>query len=96
MKPSQALAANRAAVRAIVAAHHASNARVFGSAARGQDTPESDLDLLIDPTEETTLFDIGAMRHKLKELLGVSVDVITPNGLPDKFRDAVLAEASPV
>ena len=96
MKPSQALTANRSAIRAIVAEHHASNPCVFGSAARGQDTEESDLDILIDPTRETSLFDIGAMRHKLRELLGVTVDVITPNGLPDSFRGAVLAEASPI
>ena len=94
MKSSEALQANRAAVRAIAAAHRASNPRVFGSAARGEDTEESDLDLLVDPGPTRSLFDIGAMRYKLRDLLGVPVDVITPNGLPDKFRDAVLASAS--
>ena len=96
MRPSQALAANRPAIRAIVAAHRASNARVFGSAARGEDTEEGDLDLLIDTGPSLSLFDIGALRHKLRDLLGVSVDVITPKGLPDKFRDAALAAAFPV
>ncbi|MGV2528260.1 UNVERIFIED_CONTAM: nucleotidyltransferase, partial [Bacillus thuringiensis] len=52
--------------------------------------------ILIDPTPETTLFDISAIRVELRKLLGVPVDVLTPNGLPDKFRAAVLAEASPV
>ena len=42
------------------------------------------------------LFDISAIRVELRKLLGVPVDVLTPNGLPDKFRAAVLAEASPV
>jgi uncharacterized protein len=56
----------------------------------------SDLDLLIDPTTETTLMDIGAIRYELKNLLGVSVDVLTPNALPDSFRDDVLAEAKTV
>jgi predicted nucleotidyltransferase len=96
MKPSQALDLNRAAIRNIVAAHRARNARVFGSVLRGDDTAGSDLDILIDPTAETTLFDIGAMRHELGKLLGVPVDVLTPNALPDKFRGAVLAEARPV
>ncbi|MPQ68802.1 nucleotidyltransferase, partial [Pseudomonas sp. MWU12-2323] len=41
-------------------------------------------------------FDIGAIRHELRRLLGVSVDVLTPKALPDKFRDTVLAEAVPV
>jgi hypothetical protein len=96
MKPSDSLRTHRSAVRAIVAAHRASNARVFGSVARGVDDEQSDLDILIDPTPDTTLFDIGAIRHELRQLLGVSVDVLTPNALPDKFRDAVLAEAAPV
>lgn len=93
MKPSAALTANRAEIRRIVESHRASNTRVFGSVARGVDTESSDLDLLIDPTPETTLFDIGAIRHELIQLLGVSVDVLTPQALPEKFRAVVLAEA---
>jgi len=96
MKPSEALASNRAAIRQVVEAHRASNARVFGSVLRGQDTEDSDLDILIDPTPETTLFDISAIRLELRKLLGVPVDVLTPNGLPNKFRATVLAEAAPV
>lgn len=96
MKPSEALAANRAAIRHVVESHHAHNARVFGSVLRGQDTENSDLDILIDPTPETTLFDIAAIRHELRKLLGVPVDVLTPNALPDNCRDIVLAEARPV
>lgn len=96
MKPSEALVSNRAAIRHVVESHHACNARVFGSVLRGQDTVLSDLDILIDPTPDTTLFDIGAIRHELGELLGVQVDVLTPNALPDTFRDQVLAEARPV
>lgn len=96
MKPSEALNANRAAIRAVVESHRARNARVFGSVLHGDDTDSSDLDILIDPTPDTTLFDIGAIRHELGKLLGVTVDVLTPNALPDKFRATVLAEASPV
>ena len=54
------------------------------------------MDVLIDPTSETTLFDIGAIRYKLRELLGVEVDVLTPAALPVSFRDKVLAEAIPI
>lgn len=96
VKPSDALQAHRAEIRNVVAAHRARNARVFGSVLHGEDTDSSDLDILIDPTPETTLFDIGAIRHELGKLLGVPVDVLTPNALPDKFRAAVLAEARPV
>jgi len=79
-----------------VLAHHAQNARVFGSVLFGEDTDASDLDILIDPTPETTLFDIGAIRVELHKLLGVSVDVLTPNSLPESFRAQVLAEAKPI
>jgi predicted nucleotidyltransferase len=96
MKPPEASASNRAAIRRVVESHRARNARVFGSVLRGQDTDGSDLDILIDPTPETTLFDIGAIRHELGKLLGVPVDVLTPNALPDNFRAKVLAEACPV
>jgi len=96
MRPSEALASNRAAIRHVVESHRGRNARVFGSVLHGQDTESSDLDILVDPTPETTLFDIGAIRHELGKLLGVQVDVLTPNALPDNFRAKVLAEACPV
>lgn len=96
MKPSIAFQTHRDAIRRIVEAHRAGNPRVFGSVLQGCDTEHSDLDLLIDPTPETTLFDIGAIRHELLELLGVPVDVLTPKALPENFRAAVLAEAVPV
>ncbi|MGI4861573.1 MAG: nucleotidyltransferase family protein [Janthinobacterium lividum] len=96
MKPSIALNAHRAEVRSIIEANRASNARVFGSVLRGEDTEESDLDLLVEPDSGMTLINIGTIRYKLSELLGVSVDVLTPNALPEKFRAAVIAEAQPV
>lgn len=96
MKPSVALATHREAIRRVVEAHRACNARVFGSVIHGDDTEGSDLDILVDPTPETTLFDIGAIRHELLQLLGVPVDVLTPKALPEKFRAVVLSEARPV
>jgi len=96
MKPSEALIANRAIIRQVVESHHASNARYFGSVLSGEDTDASDLDLLVDPTPQTTLFDIGAIEHELKKRLGIEVDVLTPNALPDRTRDRILAEARPV
>ena len=96
MKPSAALNAHREAVRTVVLAHRATNPRVFGSAVRGDDSAEIELDLLIDPTPETTLMDIGAIRQELLDLLGVPVDVVTPKALPLEFRARVLAEAVPV
>ena len=66
-------------------APHATNPRVFGSVARGSDTDESDLDILVDTSADTTLFGLGAIRYKLRNLLGVSVDVLTPDALSENF-----------
>lgn len=96
MKPSVALEQYREDIRQIVARYNTYNARVFGSVLTGHDTDTSDLDFLVDTTSDTTLMDIGAIRFELKTLLGVKVDVLTPNGLPTTFRDRVLKEALPV
>ena len=96
MKPSTALNAHRDAIRRIIESHRAGNARVFGSVVHGDDTEESDLDILVDPTSETTLMDVAIIQAELEHLLGVAVDVLTPNALPAKFRGSVLAEAVPV
>jgi len=96
MKPSEALNLHRAAIRQMVESNHARNARVFGSVVHGDDTEDSDLDLLVDPTPDTSLLDIARIQNHLQKLLGVSVDVLTPKALPEKFRDQVLAEAEPI
>lgn len=96
MKPSEALRLHRDAARRVIESHRAKNARVFGSVARGDDTDVSDLDILVDPTPETTLFDIGAIRAELNQLLGVRVDVLTPRALPPKVLAVVLASARPL
>ncbi len=93
MRPSEALARHRTQIREIALRHRVSDVRVFGSALHGNDTASSDLDLLVEPTAHTTLMDIGAIRFELKQLLGIDVDVLTPNGLPASFREQVLREA---
>jgi predicted nucleotidyltransferase len=96
MRPSLALQTHREAIRKIALTHRVKNIRVFGSVLHGDDTEGSDLDLLVEPTAETTLMDIGAIRYELKELLGVPVDVLTPGALPDSFRNSILQEAAPL
>lgn len=93
MKPSIALQEHRTAIRSVVERHRARNARVFGSVVHGDDRDGSDLDILIDPTPDTTLMDVARIQVELEKLLGVPVDVLTPKALPDKFRALVLAEA---
>ena len=96
MKPSTVFEIKRDVIRAVVARHNASNARVFGSVVHGNDNEASDLDILIDPTPKTSLMDVAKIQVELEALLGVKVDVVTPNALPEKFRHVVLAEALPV
>lgn len=96
MKPSLALQTNRAAIRTVVERHRACNARVFGSVLHGDDQEGSDLDILIDPTPTTSLMDVAKIQVELEDLLGVSVDVLTPKALREKFRNFVLAEAVPI
>ena len=96
MRPSQALSQHREAVCLAAARYRVANPRVFGSAVHGNDREGSDLDLLVDPLPGTTLFDLGGLQDELQELLGVSVDVLTLQDLPAKFRDVVAQEARPV
>ena len=96
MRPSQALESNRAAIRDIAARHRVLGVRVFGSVLRGTDTEGSDLDVLVEPSDHTTLLDIGKIQFELCELLGINVDVLTPGALPINLRDKVIAEAQPV
>lgn len=93
MRPSLALQQHRDEIRRIALSHRVSNVRVFGSALHGNDTEGSDLDLLVEPTSETTLFDIAKIQVEVAKLLNISVDVLTPNALPDKFRAQVMTEA---
>jgi hypothetical protein len=93
MRPSLALSNHREAIRAIALRHRVTNVRVFGSVVRGDDTDDSDLDILVEPTNETTMMDIAKIQLELSQLLPVAVDVLTPNGLPAKFRSQVVAEA---
>jgi predicted nucleotidyltransferase len=90
MRPSALLDQHRQAIRDTVTAHRASNPRVFGSVLHREDTDASDLDLLVDPAEGMTLFDLGAIRWELRKLLG------TPRALPASFRTEVLRNAQPV
>ena len=96
MKPSVALALKRSAVREAASRFRATNPRVFGSVLHGTDQDGSDLDILVDALPGATLFDLGGLQIELEEILGVSVDLLTPGDLPRKFRDQVLAEATPL
>jgi hypothetical protein len=76
--------------------HGARNLRVFGSVARGEAGPESDIDFLVELEPGRTLFDLGGLLMDLQDLLGRSVDVVTVNGLHWYIRDRVLRESVPL
>lgn len=96
LRPSIVLEQNRELIRRVVYGNCSTNPRVFGSVVHGDDTEVSDLDLLVDPLPGATLLDLGAIQVELEESLGISVDLLTPSGLPQRFRAQVLLEAIPV
>lgn len=91
----QLLRRHRADILELAAQHGATNVRVFGSVARGQDKRGSDVDLLVEMGPGRSLLDQVRLRRALHELLGVEVDVLTAGGLRDSD-SAVVAEAVPL
>jgi uncharacterized protein len=93
---SRALEQNRAAVINAAAKVGAKNVRVFGSVSRGDDTAESDIDLLVDLSVDTSLFSLGRLESTLSAILGATVDVVPAHSLRESMRERVLAEAIPL
>ena len=83
----------RHSILACAARHGASNVRVFGSTARGEDQAGSDVDLVVDLEKGTGLFALEALRRELSEMLGVSVDVAPSDSLRPRIRQEVEREA---
>lgn len=96
MRPSRTLEQGRSAILSVAARHGLGNPRVFGSVLHGDDGDASDLDLLVDAGPETSLLDLVKAQHEIEDLLGVPVDLVTPDDLPVGFRNRVLAEATPL
>ena len=86
----------RDAIRLIATRHGARNVRIFGSIARGEAGPESDVDLLVEAGPRTSAWFPGGLVADLEELLGRRVDVVTERGLVPELRERVLSEAVPV
>lgn len=76
--------------------HGVTRVRVFGSTARGDAGPQSDVDLLVDVGSEPTPWFPGGLVAELEELLGRPVQVVTERGLDGLLRDRVLREAVPL
>jgi predicted nucleotidyltransferase len=88
--------AKREEIQRIAAKHGARNVRVFGSMARGDARPDSDVDFLIDAEPVTSSWFPAGLVQDLEGLLGRRVEVVTERGLNHLIRDEVLREAVPV
>lgn len=80
----------------IAARHGAYNIRVFGSVARGDARPDSDVDFLVEVGPNRSFFFPGSLISDLEELLGRRVEVAEPDGLHSYLRDRVPREAVPL
>jgi predicted nucleotidyltransferase/DNA-binding XRE family transcriptional regulator len=88
---------HRAEIKAAAEAAGAGNVRVFGSVARGEDTPESDVDLLVDfPASERGLFPLLRLASEVERLVGRPVDVAAVEVMSGPVRERALAEAIPL
>jgi predicted nucleotidyltransferase len=90
------LKSRRKDILAIAARNGAVNVRVFGSVARGDDRPDSDVDFLVNLEKGRSLLDLARLLRELQTLLGTSVDVMTEAGLRPRIKDQVLREARPL
>lgn len=92
----QELQAHRESILKIAAKHGALNLRVFGSVARGDARPESDVDILVDVGPNPSSFFPGGLLADLEDLLKRKVDVVTPKSLHWYIRERILNEARPL
>jgi predicted nucleotidyltransferase len=96
MSTGQRIRERRDEILRVAACHGAGNVRLFGSVARGEDMLESDVDLLVDVTGETTPWFPGSLVAGLEQLLGRRVQVVIRRSLSPLIRDSVLREAVPL
>ncbi|WP_048063839.1 MULTISPECIES: nucleotidyltransferase family protein [Methanoculleus] len=86
----------RSRILAIAGRHGATNLRVFGSVARGETGPESDLDLLVELEPGRSLLDHIALIQDLEEDLECRVDVVTETALKERYKKRIFNEAVPL
>lgn len=90
------IAQERGRIARVAARFGAGNVRVFGSRARGDASPDSDLDLIVEMERGRSLLDLIALERELERLLGIEVDVLTPGSISPYLRDAIELEAKPL
>ena len=93
---SESLYAKRAEIMDQAKAHGVTSVSVFGSVVRGEDSDDSDVDLLVEFEERRSLFDLIRFQDSLSDLLERPVDVVTKGSLNHRIRDIVVSEARPL
>ncbi|MGI8467795.1 MAG: nucleotidyltransferase family protein [Pyrinomonadaceae bacterium] len=96
MKIEETVKTKSAEIRRIAAQHGATNVRLFGSVVRGEAKDESDVDLLVDVTAQTSSWFPTGLILDLEKLLGRRVEVVTERALNKDLRERVLREAVPL
>ncbi len=96
MDAQSLLKAHRKEILSIAARNGAVNVRIFGSVARGDHRPDSDIDFLVNLEAGRSLLDLARFLRELQSLLGQKVDVVTEAGLRARIRSDVLREARPL
>ena len=86
----------REAILEACARYGARKVRIFGSVARGEAGPDSDVDVLVEFEKGRSLFDHAGLLLDLEAILGCKVDVVSERGLRERIRDRVLREAVPL
>ena len=93
MKAEDIVVSHREEILATARKHGAYNVRVFGSVARGEARPDSDIDFLVNLEAGRSLMDLARLLRELQSLLGKNVDVVTEAGLRPRIRPQVLKDA---
>ena len=96
MNAQSLIHSKREEILRLAARHGARNVRVFGSVARGEAGPGSDMDFLVEMEDGKSYLDLIALWQDLETLLDCHVDVITDGGLSPHLRDGIYAEAVPL
>jgi uncharacterized protein len=96
MRPSIALSQHAAQVREVLARLGMANPRIFGSAARGEDAEDSDLDILVDASPGTSLYDLAQAEIELEAILGCKVEVMTKGFLAPDIAERAEADLLPI
>lgn len=86
----------RSEILALAERYGARNVRVFGSVARREETPTSDVDVLVEFADDRSLYDLVGLQQELERLIGRRADVLTEQSISPYLRDRILAEARPL